>query len=163
MVLLPWFCPCVIVLVTFDVQDVTATYMYTSEQDGYGDILVTCVFARGTRALGCIVVFRNGLTTRNMTIMKSEEHSTTEASGVMYHLPDGEYEVTAYDLEFDNTSDTDCEPVSKIFTFPPTTIPPSSSSTPSTLLPSNSPPIVGAFVHVHVHSPYFKLVLDNQS
>ncbi len=75
--------------------------------------------------------------------MRSDENSPTEVSGVMYRLPDGEYEVIAYDLEFDGNSDTDCEPVKKTFTFPP-----SSSSTLS-LLPSNSPPIVGEFVHVH--------------
>ncbi len=122
-------------LATFDVQDVTATYMYTFEQDGYGDILVTCVFARGTRARGCIVVFRNGPTMRNITIMRSDEHGQTEASSVLYHLPDGEYEVIAYDLEFDDgTVDMNCEHAQRVFMFPPPTVP--------SLMPSTIPPTV---------------------
>ncbi len=117
------------ILVTFDVQDLTANYTY--EQDGYGNIAVKCVFARGTRARGCIVVFRNGPTIRNMPIMRSDEQSRTEALGVLYHLPDGEYEVIAYDLEFDGTSDMNCKPVKKTVTFPPSADPHLTSSTQS--------------------------------
>ncbi len=122
------------VLATFDVQDIDATY----EEDG--TITVTCTFARGSNAQGCLVKFRNlnGLDERNITIPRQPsvlEDTQQTSSDTMIDLPDGEYEVVALDMESDGSVATNCEPVKRNYTFPPLTNIPTtdtSSSSPGT-------------------------------
>ncbi len=127
------------VLVTFDVQDVDATY----EEDG--TITVTCTFARGSIAQGCLVEFCNvnGLDERNITILKQPsvlEATQPTSSETMIDLPDGEYEVVAFDVEPDGSVATNCKPVKRMYTFPPPT------SAPTTAISSSSPDTTPATV-----------------
>ncbi len=126
------------VLVTFDVQDIDATI----EEDG--TITVTCTFARGSNAQGCLVKFRNlnGLDERNITILKQPsvpEDAQSTSSDTLIDLPDGEYEVVALDVESDGSVATNCEPLKREYHFPPPTCTPCSSDTSaSTICESNN-------------------------
>ncbi len=132
--MLVWLVFC-FVLVTFDVRDIDATY----EEDG--TITVTCTFARGSNAQGCLVKFRNlnGLVERNITLLRESnvlEDTQSTSSDMLNDLPDGEYEVVALDMESDGSVATNCEPVKRMYTFPPPTSTPTtdiSLSFPSTV------------------------------
>ncbi len=136
--MLVWLVFC-FVLVTFDVQDIDATY----EEDG--TITVTCTFARGSNAQGCLVKFRNlnGLDERNITILRESnglEDTQSTSSDMLNDLPDGEYEVVALDMESDGSVATNCEPVKRMYTFPPPTSTPTTDTAPS--FPDTAPSTV---------------------
>ncbi len=127
------------VLVTFDVQGVDATY-----EEG-GTITVTCTFARGSNAQGCLVKFRNldGLDEKNITILRQPsvpEITQLKSSDTLNDLPDGEYEVVALDMESDGSVATNYEPMKRMYTFPPPTSAPTTDISPS--FPSTPPSTV---------------------
>ena len=91
---------CIVSIATYHVQDFTI-----SNATNNGDINITCIFAIGSNATGCLVIFttadgcRVDLTNndyqQNITVQKDSFNTTT--------VPDGTYDVSVCDVVGDST------------------------------------------------------------
>ena len=107
-----------------------------------GNINVTCIFARGSEAKGCMVSVTYLANASESPVMKNADRRVVNgqlsqtASTVFTGLQNGTYMVIATDVEVDGSFDLGREAESQVVIIIDAQ---SSTSTPSSTLPSTSP------------------------
>ena len=71
-----------------------------------GRIDVTCVFASGSRARGCVLFVDNMTNSSHQSINATRDNSSPTASAIFSVSHNGTYEVTAFDIEEDGSFDS---------------------------------------------------------
>ena len=83
-------------IATYHVQD-----FVVSDATNNGDIIITCIFAIGSNATGCLVIFTSSSDYEQAVNVYKVDDSTV--SSITTTVPDGTYDVTVYDVVGDNT------------------------------------------------------------
>ena len=87
----------IIYIATYHVQD-----FVISNATNNGDIIITCIFAIGSNATGCLVIFTSSSDYEQVVNVYKVDDSTV--SSITTIVPDGTYNVTVYDVVGDSTA-----------------------------------------------------------
>ena len=81
----------IIYIATYHVQDFAISNVTNN-----GDIIITCIFAIGSTATGCLVIFTSSSDYEQVVNVYKVDDSTV--SSITTTVPDGTYDVTVYDV-----------------------------------------------------------------